>query len=65
MEPDSGPGHRATTPGHMPPRFFFGGGGVAHVPAFLPRPKRPGRFKVANHSGMREIEESGFAAFLV
>ena len=43
---------------------LFGGGG-AHVPAFLPRPKREGRFKTANHSGMRHIEESGFAALLV
>ena len=24
----------------------------------------PGRFKAANHGGMRHIEESGFAAFL-
>ena len=48
--------------GHMPPRFL---GGVALVPAFLPRRKRAGRFKGDNHSGMREIGESGFAAFLV
>ena len=38
-----------------------GGGGVAHVPAFLPRPKREGFFKADNHSGMRHLEESGFA----
>ena len=46
----------------MTPLFF---GGVAHVPAFLPRPQREGRFKTANHRGMRDIEESGFAALLV
>ena len=34
---------------HDPPLF----GGVALVLAFLPRPKRKGRFKVANHSEMR------------
>ena len=39
-------------------------GGVAHVPAFLPRPQREGRFKTANHKRMRQIEESGFAALL-
>ena len=40
----------------MTPLFF---GGVAHVPAFLPRPKREGRFKAANHSGMSHIDECG------
>ena len=39
--------------------LFLGGG--AHVPAFLPRPKREGFFKADNHSGMRHLEESGFA----
>ncbi len=34
----------------MTPLFL---GGVALVPAFLPRPKRKGRLKVDNHSGMR------------
>ena len=40
----------------MTPLFL---GGVAHVPAFLPRPKREGRFKAANHSGMSHIDEYG------
>ena len=38
----------------MTPLFF---GGSLTSPAFLPRPKRPGRFKVANHSIMRQIDE--------
>ena len=38
-----------------PPCF----GGVAHVPAFLPRPQREGRFRTANHSGMSHIDEYG------
>ena len=42
----------------MAPRF---GGGVALVPAVLPRPKREGRFINDNHSEMRHITESGFA----
>ena len=45
------------------PPLFLGGG--AHVPAFLPRPQREGRFKTANHNRMRQIEESGFAALLI
>ena len=39
----------------MPP----GLGGVALVPVFLPRPKREGRFKGDNHSGMSHIDECG------
>ena len=46
---------------HDPP----GLGGVALVLFIFPRLKREGRLKIDNHSGMREIEESGFAAFLV
>ena len=42
---------------------LFGGGSLT-FPAFLPRPKRAGRFKADNHSGMRDIKEGGFAAFL-
>ena len=45
----------------MTPLFL---GGSLTFPAFLPRPKRAGRFKADNHSGMRDIKEGGFAAFL-
>ena len=40
----------------MTPLFL---GGVAHVTAFLPRPKRAGRFKADNHSELRQIDECG------
>ena len=40
--------------------------GVALVLALhAARRTHEGAFKLANHSGMREIKESGFAAFLV
>ena len=42
---------------------LFWGGSLTSQP--FPRPKREGRFRTANHNGMRHIEESGFAALLV
>ena len=56
MGPDSGMVLSTAIRGRMTPRFW---GGVALVPAFLPRPKRAGRFTGDNHSGMREIDECG------
>ena len=43
----------------MTPLFFGGGGGGGSLTssAFLPRPKRQGRFKADNHSGMSHIDE--------
>ena len=46
---------------HDPPIL----GGVALVPAFLPRRKRGGRFKGDNHSGMREIERKPAVEYLL
>ena len=46
---------------HMTPRL--GGGRSRH--SFFSRSTRAGRFIEDNHSGMKEIKESGFAAFLV
>ena len=44
-----------------PPRFWGG----RSRPFRFPRVRSdPRRFKAANHSGMRHIEEGGFAAFL-
>ena len=60
MGPSRGMSHPTSTKDRMTPLF----GGGAHVPAFLPRPQREGRFKTANHKRMRQIEESGFAALL-
>ena len=52
---------RDSAKGHMAP--LFGGGSLS---SFSPARVRsdPRRFKAANHSGMRHIEEGGFAAFL-
>ena len=61
MGPSRGTQQRDATLGHIPPLFW---GGVAH--GFLDmRPWDAGRglFQMANHSGMSQIEESGFAAF--
>ena len=63
MGPSRGMPHPTATKGRMTPLFL---GGVAHVPALhAALGTREGRFKAANHSGMRDIEESGFAALLV
>ena len=60
MGPDSGMVLSTAIRGRMTPRFFLGGGGgVALVSAFLPRPKRAGRLTGDNHSVMREIDECG------
>ena len=45
----------------MTPQFW---GGSLPSSALLPRPQREGRFKTANHNGLRQIEESGFAGLL-
>ena len=50
------------TKDRIPPLFW--GGSLTSQP-FSRRPKLEGRFRTANHSGMRHIEESGFAALLV
>ena len=48
---------------HDPPGFFGGGALSSFSPARVR--SEPRRFKAANHSGMRDIKEGGFAAFLV
>ena len=62
MGPSRGTQQRDATLGHIPPLFL---GGVAHVLLDM-RPWDAGRglFKMANHNRIRDIEESGFAAFL-
>ena len=61
MGPGRGMLQRTATKGHMTP-LFWGGSlssfSVSRVGSVA------GRFTWDNHRGMREIEESGFAAFL-
>ena len=61
MGPSRGMRQRTATLGHMPPLFL---GGSLSSFSFSRVRSEPGRFSRDNHSGMREIEESGFAAFL-
>ena len=69
MGPSRGTQQRDATLGHIPPLFFLGGGGGGgggSLTAFstcAPGTQGEGCFKMANHSGMSQIEESGFAAF--
>ena len=62
MGPSRGMSHRTSTLGRMTPLFW--GGRSRHF-----RPSRvrsvSGRFKAANHIGIKDIKEGGFAAFLV
>ena len=46
----------------MTPLFL--GGSLSSFSSFAPGTQGEGCFKMANHSGMRQIEESGSAAFL-
>ena len=62
MGPSRGMSHRTSTKGHMTP--LFGGGSLSSFSVSRVG-SGAGRFTGDNHSGMREIEESGFAAFLV
>ena len=61
MGPGRGTQQRDSTLGHMTPLFL--GGALSSFSLSRVR-SVPGRFTGDNHSGMREIEESGFAAFL-
>ena len=62
MGPGRGMPQRTATKGHMTP--LFGGGSLSSF-SFSRVGSGAGRFRCDNHSGMRQIEESGFAAFLV
>ena len=53
--------HHVSTLGRRPPPVW--GGSLSSFSSARVRID-PGRFKAANHGGMRHIEESGFAAFL-
>ena len=61
MGPDRGVEHSAAIQGHMTPRFR---GGSLSSPPFSRVGSVRADSTADNHSGMREIEESGFAAFL-
>ena len=61
MGPSRGMSQRTATKGHMTPLFL--GGSLSSFSVSRVR-SEPGRFTGDNHNGMREIEESGFAAFL-
>ena len=62
MGPSRGTPQRTSAKGRMTPRFR-GGALSSFSPARIR--SEPRRFKAANHSGMRDIKEGGFAAFLV
>ena len=62
MGPGRGMPQHTPTQGHMPPPVL---GGSLSSFSFSRVRSEPGRFTGDNHSGMRHIEESGFAAFLV
>ena len=53
---------RASTLGRIPPLFW--GGSLSSFSTCAPGTQGEGRFTGDNHSGMREIKESGSAAFL-
>ena len=61
MGPSRGMSQRTATKGHMTPLFW--GGSLSRI-SFSRVGSVAGRFTGDNHSGMREIKESGFAAFL-
>ena len=61
MGPSRGMSHRTSTLGHMTPLFW---GGALSSFSTSRVVSVSGRFSGDNHSGMREIEESGFAALL-
>ena len=56
MGPSRGMSHPTSTKDRIPPLVW---GGSLTSPAFLPRPKREGRFRTANHSEMSHIDECG------
>ena len=53
--------HPTATKGRMTPLFW--GGSLTAFSTCAPGTQGEGCFKMANHSGMSQIEESGFAAF--
>ena len=53
---------RASTLGHIPPLFL--GGSLSSFSTCAPGTQGEGCFSVDNHNRIRDIEESGFAAFL-
>ena len=61
MGPSRGTQQRDATLGHIPPLFL--GGSLTSFSTCAPGTQGEGCFKMANHSGMSQIEESGFAAF--
>ena len=63
MGPSSGMPQRTATLGHMPPLFW--GGSLSSFSTCAPGTQGEGCFKMANHSEMSQIEESGSAAFLI
>ena len=62
MGPSRGTQQRDATLGHIPPLFW--GGSLTAFSTCAPGTQGEGCFKMANHSVMSQIEESGFAAFL-
>ena len=62
MGPGRGTQQRTSTLGHMTPLFW---GGSLSSFSFSRVGSVAGRFTVDNHNRLRQIEESGFAAFLV
>ena len=62
MGPSRGTQQRDATLGHIPPLFL--GGSLTAFSTCDPGTQGEGWFTVDNHNRIRDIEESGFAAFL-
>ena len=62
MGPSRGTQQRDATLGHIPPLFW--GGSLPSFSTCAPGTQGEGCFTVDNHNRIRDIEESGFAAFL-